>query len=138
MTHLARFFEATWLRWWLFAVLAISRWCWINFIRDRHGDDDGPKPWRELYRIALLERDATEIAVRIEEAEQAIVLALGTHMLRPHDPEWRALQDAMNNLRALRENANLQIKTTAPRKDRHRSMPSSRPPHSWGSWGSIH
>jgi len=88
--------------------------------------------------MALLERDATKIAVRIEEAEQAIVLALAAQMFRPHDPERRVLQEAMNNLRALRENADLQVGTQIPSKDPHRSAPRSRPRHSWGSWGSVH
>ena len=88
--------------------------------------------------MVLLERDTTKIASRIEEAEGAILLALAGHLFRPHDPEWRALQDAMNNLRALRENADLRVAALATGKDRHRSTPRSRTPHSWGSWGSIH
>lgn len=138
MTPMARFFEATWFLWWLFAAVVIARWSWITFIRDRDRNDDGPKRWRELYRMALLERDATKIAVRIEEAEQAIVLALAAQMFRPHDSEQRVLQEAMNNLHALRANADLQVGTQTSSKDPHRSAPRSRPRHSWGSWGSVH
>jgi hypothetical protein len=137
MAPVARFFEATWFLWWLFAAVVIARWCWITLVRDRHGDGNGPSPWRELYRMALLEQDATKIAVRIEAAEGAILLALSRQLFRPHDPEWRALQDAMNNLRALRKNADLQVETQAARKDPHRSTPRSRPPHSRGSWGTV-
>jgi len=135
---MARFFESTWFLWWLFAAVVIIRWCWITFIRDQHGDGNSPGPWRELYRMALLERDATKIAVRIEEAEQAIVLALAAQMFKPHDPERRVLQEAMNNLRALRENADLQVGTQTPSKDPHRTSRRTRPRHSWGSWGSVH
>ena len=88
--------------------------------------------------MALLENDATKIAVRIEEAEEAILHELAAHMFRPHDPEWRARQDAMNNLRILRERTDLQLGTQTSSKDPHRSTRRGRPRHSWGSWGSVH
>src|SRR5215472_2635850 len=138
MTPVARFFEATWVLWWLFAAVVVARWCWITFVRDRLGDGNGPTPWRDLYRMALLEQDTTKIAARVEEAEGAILLALAAQPFRPHGPEWRALQDAMNNLRALRENGDLQVAARATRKNHHHSTLRSRPPHSRGSLGSIH
>ena len=138
MTPVARFFEATWFLWWLFAAGVITRWCWVKFVRNRHGDGNGPTPWRELYRTALLERDTTKIAARIEEAEGAILLALAGHLFRPGDPERIALQDAMSNLRSLRENADLQTATLTINKDAHRSTRRNRPRDSWHSWRSVH
>jgi len=132
---MARFFDATWFLWWLFAAIVIGRWYWITFIQDRHGDGNGPEPWRELYRMALLERATDKIAVRIEEAEGAIRLALATQLFRPHDPKRLALQDAMNNLRTLRESADWEIGTPPSGGEPHRSTRRRRPPHSWRSSG---
>ena len=86
MAPVARFFEATWLLWWLFAAVAIGRWCWITFIRERDGDGKGGSSWRELYRMALLERDSNKVVPRIEEAEGAISFALASQLFQPHDP----------------------------------------------------
>lgn len=48
---MARFFDETWWFWWLFALVAILRWYWINL------GADGGKRSRELYRAAVLEGD---------------------------------------------------------------------------------
>ena len=137
MAPVARFFEATWLLWWLFAAAVIGRWCWISYFRERDGDGQGGMSWRELYRIALLERDSNKIMPRIEEAEGAISFELASQLFRPHDPEWRNLHDAMNNLRALKENAGWKLGTKAATKDPLLSARRNRRPHSWRSWRSV-
>ena len=137
MTSMARFFEATWLLWWLFAAAVIGRWCWITFFRERDGDGKGVTPWRELYRAALLERDRNKIVLRIEEAEGAIFFELASQLFRPHDLAWRDLHDALNNLRALKENAGWQLGTEAGTKDPLLSARRRRRPHSWRSWRSV-
>ena len=137
MTSMARFFEATWFLWWLFAAVVVARWCWITFVGDGRGKGNGLMPWRELYRLALLERDASKIPLRIEEAEGAILLELASQLFRPHDPEWRDLHAAMNNLRALRENTGLQLGTQAGTKDPLPSARRNRRSHSWRRWGSV-
>ena len=136
MAPVAKFFEATWFLWWLFAVVAIGRWCWITFIRPQDGDGEGYTPWRELYRMALLERDSNKISLRIEEAEGAILFELTSQLFRPHDLEWRDLHDAMNNLRAIRENADWQLGTESGTKDPLLARRKRRQ-HSWRSWGRI-
>jgi hypothetical protein len=134
---MARFFDETWVFWWLFALVAILRWYWINLGPGARSNDDG-KPWRELYRAAVLERDLSKVAVRIEEAEGTILHEMSAQPFGDHDPEQRALQDAMNNLQALRESAELGKQTPPRTRDLHRSTTRSRPQHWWKSSGSLH
>jgi len=54
--------------------------------------------------MALRERDNTKAAIRIEEAEIAILMELGAQLFARDRNERVELQDAMNNLRSLRDN----------------------------------
>ena len=99
----ANFFEATWFVWWFVALVVIVRWCWSTYIQDDHGDQGSPEPWRNLYQIAINERDDSKIALRIEAAEAAILLEFGAQLFSEDTSERVALQIARDNLRRLRE-----------------------------------
>ena len=101
---MSTFFETTWFLWWLFAALIVGWWSWRLLAKDRIAARERSAPWRNLYRQALLEQDTHKIGIRIEEAEGAILLELATHVFTRHSTERIALQDAMNNLRSLRQN----------------------------------
>ena len=62
-----------------------------------------PAPeWRSLYEAAILETDDVKLLERINAAEAAIRLRLESRDGRPRDEEAQALEDAINNLRMLR------------------------------------
>lgn len=61
------------------------------------------RPWKELYRAALVEREPGQRASLIADAEEAILYEFAAHPFTS-DAEWRSLHDALSNLRVLREN----------------------------------
>jgi hypothetical protein len=96
------FFEITWVLWWLFAAVITGRWSW-RFAKDRTAFYESPVPWRTVYREALLEDDTTKTSIRIQKAERAILLESATQLFTSDWRERTALQDAMNDLRRLRQ-----------------------------------
>lgn len=99
------FFETIWFPYWLIAMIVVGRWCWITFLRDQDGNKDNSDGWKELYRSALLETDTAKMEQAVREAEGAILFNLASRLFQPRDSDTLELQDALNNLRALRESA---------------------------------
>lgn len=66
-------------------------------------NDYHSEKWFDLYRIALLELERAAITGRIGNARAEITIRLETLRLHPnlHHTELSAIQDALNNLRAL-------------------------------------
>lgn len=103
LTSLESFFGRTWFLWWLIAVVILARWCWSTYFQGGAVDNAPARSWRSLYQMALLECDNSKLAVRIGEAEAAILQELGAQLFGGDNSERMALQNAMNNLRSLRE-----------------------------------
>jgi hypothetical protein len=102
------FFNTTWFVWWLLAVAAIARWYWMNLgpgTQDDHDDDR--TQWKQLYRMAVQERDPRRMLGRIEVADAAILRKMNDQRDVDTTVEDKALEDARKNLAALRENADL-------------------------------
>jgi hypothetical protein len=100
-----RLLETPWFLLWLFAIVIVGRWAWRLL-----GNEPVYEPaanWRNLYRQALVERDETKVAIRIQEAEGAILVELATQVFGRNSRQRIALQDAMNNLYALRQTHSL-------------------------------
>jgi hypothetical protein len=108
------FFNSTWFVWWLLAVGAIVRWYWVKLGPGAHNNDNDAdrRQWKELYRMAVQERDPRKLLSRIETANAAILTRMNQ---RPDENavEQNALEDARKNLAALQESADL----AAPRHD---------------------
>ena len=113
------FFETTWFLWWLIAMIVIGSWCWITFFEDQPGNKNNSNAWKELYRWALHETDSGGLEKAVHEAEEAILFALAARLFRPGDSDRLELQDALNNLRALRESAGPPVRgnMVGPRSD---------------------
>jgi hypothetical protein len=80
----------------------------------------GGRNWHELYKRALFETDKQELALRIAEAERAIIVR-GRDLFKVSDSgdtddEVQALDDALYALRALRT---CLLHTTVPRDFDH-------------------
>jgi len=58
--------------------------------------------------LALHETDSGRMEQAVHEAEEAILFALAARLFRAGDSDRLELQDALNNLRALRESASPQ------------------------------
>ena len=59
--------------------------------------------WRQCYVEALLERDAVNLAARVEIAERVILARVGELCVSSDgEEEWRAIEDAISGLAALR------------------------------------
>src|SRR6516165_10728342 len=99
IASVASFFETTWFLWWLIAIVIFARWCWGTYFQDGAADRASRGGWRSLYQMALRERDNTKAAIRIEEAEIAILMELRAQLFARDRNERVELQDAMNNLR---------------------------------------
>ena len=104
IAFVASFFETTWFLWWLIALVIFAKWCWSTYFQDGAAHRASPGGWRSLYQTALREPDNTKAAIRIEEAETAILMELGAQLFARDRNERVELQDAMNNLRSLRDN----------------------------------
>ena len=100
---MSAFLETTWFLWWLFAVAIVVWWSLRWFDDEEIPPYKRPPHWRNLYRQALVERDETELDIRIQEAEGAILLELATQLFAHNSRERTALQEAMNNLHNLRQ-----------------------------------
>ena len=94
--------ETTWFLW-LFAAAIVARGAWRSFAEHGMRSYQRPAHWKHLYRRALVERDETKLATCIHQAEGAILIELATQVFAPDVTERRSLQEAMNNLRCLRQ-----------------------------------
>src|SRR5216684_9011942 len=59
--------------------------------------------WREAYRAALLEQDATKLAQRISDARLAIIERIEGTLRHPLNTEHQAMYSALKGLRPLCE-----------------------------------
>lgn len=123
-----RFFQETWFLWWLLALVAIVRWYWINLSPGRSDRDRRERPWKELYRAALVEREPSHLALLIEEAEESILYELSAHPFT-NAAEWQSLHDALSNLRVLRDNPDLAGRAEIKHAMTHRSTRRNRVRH---------
>jgi hypothetical protein len=103
-----RLLETTWFLLWLFAIVIVGRWAWRLL-----GNEPVYEPaanWRNLYRQALVERDETKLAIRIQEAEGAILVELATQVFRaeqqradsPSGCDGQLIRPSPNSFRGVR------------------------------------
>lgn len=95
--------ETTWFLW-LLAPAIVGWGAWRFFAKHGIRSYQRPAHWKHLYRRALVERDETKLATCIHNAEGAILIELAAQVFVPDSKERRSLQEAMNNLRSLRQN----------------------------------
>jgi len=112
------------------AFVVIGRWYWVHLGPGGSDQHRGGRTWKELYREALVGRESGAVASRLTEAEEAIKYELLTHPFTT-GAERQSLQDALSNLRVLRDNTDAlggpQIKHAMV----HRSTKRHRTRHFW-------
>lgn len=96
--------ETAWFLWWLFVAVVVKERSWHLSGADANRPYEKPAHWRNLYQQALVEGDETKVATCIHKAEGAILVELASQVFVPDGKERRSLQEAMNNLRSLRQN----------------------------------
>lgn len=97
------FLATTRFLWWFLAAAIVGWWSWRLSAGNEIRPDQPRAHWKNLYRRALLERDESKLGIRIQKAEGAILLELANQLFSEDRRKRRALREAMNNLRRLRE-----------------------------------
>jgi len=72
-------------------------------------DGSGIARWKELYQRALTEVDPLKMPAAIGGAHKAILERIGETLTRPNGPEQLELNDALNQLRTLRNELNRRV-----------------------------
>ena len=97
------FLETIWSLRWLFPAVIFVWWSRRLFASHGVRADEANARWRNLYRLALNERDQAKRRVHIQDAERAILGELANHVFTANSTERKALQEARDSLYNLRQ-----------------------------------